>query len=164
MKIIFRGLMTVLLGLGLMMTGFALSADAGQDEDAKRVFTKHFKETLFDVTEKAEFSVEILLDDKEYKIDKDVIGIVIHNARDHDVEKAAIRIDFRNLDTGRPMAQEPLVKEKGDGLYTVSNLDLKKEGSWKLTITVKKDTAEDSAHFLFPEVLQKRWPAGRYNP
>jgi hypothetical protein len=164
MKIIFRCLMTVLPGLSLLMTGFPLPADAAQDKDEKRVFTKHFRETLFEVTEKADFSVEILLDDKEYKIGKDVIGIVIHDARDHDVEKAAIRIDFRNLDTGQPSDQSPLVKEKGDGLYTVSNLDLKKEGRWKLTITVRKDTTEDSAQFLFPEVLNKRWPAGRYNP
>lgn len=149
-----------LLGLGLLLTWAAPYVHA----EEKRVFTKHFKETLFDVTKNAEYSVEILLDDKEYDIGKDVIGIVIHNAKDHDVENAAIAIDFRNLETGQPAPGEPVVKEKGDGLYTVSGLDLQREGRWKLTLTVKKDGLEDSVEFLFPEVLKKKWPAGRYNP
>ena len=43
-------------------------------------FTKHFNESLFNITDKGLFSVEILLDDREYpKLGKDVIGIVIHN-------------------------------------------------------------------------------------
>src|SRR5271169_5702966 len=50
----------------------------------KTLFTKHFQNTLFDVTEHAAYSVEILLDDKEYKIGKNVVGIVIHDANDKD--------------------------------------------------------------------------------
>lgn len=164
MKNLGVGVMTALLGFSLLLTGFPWYASADQGKSGKRLFTKHFKETLFDITEKGEFSIEILLDDKEHKIGKDVIGIVIHDARDRDVEKAAITIDVRDLDTGQPGTLTPLVKEKGDGLYTVSNLDLKREGRWKLTITVKKGALEDSAQFPFPEVLKKRWPAGKYSP
>jgi hypothetical protein len=165
MKTIFSGLISALLGCCLLLAGFATDASAQEGKEAKRSFTKHFKDTLFDITAKAQFSVEILLDDKEYKkLGKDVIGLVIHDSHDQDVEKAAITIDFRNPDTGQPAAETPVVKEKGDGLYTVSNLDLKKEGRWKLTVTVKKGTTEDSVQFLFPEVLKNRLPAGRYNP
>ena len=145
-----------------LLFGFAMNASA---QEKKQAFTKHFKETVFDITSKAKFSVEILLDDKEYKkLGKDVVGIVIHSARDEDVEKAVISIDFRNLETGEPAKEKPIVKERGDGLYIVSDLDLKKAGRWKLSVTVKKDSDEDSVQFLFPDVLKDRLPAGRYNP
>lgn len=146
----------------LLLLGFAMNASA---QEKKQAFTKHFKETVFDITSKAKFSVEILLDDNEYKkLGKNVVGIVIHNASDEDVEKAVISMDFRNLETGEPAKEKPVVKERGDGLYIVSDLDLKKEGRWKLSITVKKGSEEDSVQFVFPDVLKNRLPAGRYNP
>ncbi len=146
------------------MMGSVLTAYAEQGEGRKLVFTKHFNDSLFNIADKAEFSVEILLDEKEYKIGKNVIGIVIHNSRNQDVENASIAIDYRNIDTGQSAALGAVVKEKGRGLYIVSDLPLNKEGRWKLTITVKKDGIEDSALFLFPDVLKEKWPAGRYNP
>jgi len=163
MKTTYMILTSAFLGLCLLMTGFTLDTSAEDKREAKHAFTKHFRETLFDITNKAEFSVEILLDDREYKkLGRDVLGIVIHNSHDEDVEKAAIAIDFRNIDTGETAI--PVVKEKGDGLYTVAGLNVLKEGRWKLTITVKKGTVEDNAKFLFPEVLKDRLPAGKYNP
>ena len=163
MKTIISVLMSVFMVFCLLQTWSALETSAQEEREVKHAFTKHFKETLFDITTKAKFSVEILLDDREYKkLGKDVIGIVIHNSRDEDVEKADIAIDFRNLDTGETAI--PVVKEKGDGLYTVSGLAVHKEGRWKLTITVKKGTVEDNTKFLFPEVLKDRLPAGKYNP
>ena len=158
-------LLGAFLGLCLMLTAFTPDTSAQEEKEAKHAFTKHFKETLFDITTKAEFSVEIVLDDREYKkLGKDVVGIVIHNSHDEDVEKAAVTIDFRNLDAGETATEKPVVKEKGDGLYIVSHLDLKREGRWKLTITIKKGTSKDSVQFLFPDVLKSRLPAGRYNP
>lgn len=149
----------------LVLAVFLMDASSEEKREAKQAFTKHFQETVFDITSKAKFSVEILLDDKEYKkLGKDVVGIVIHNARDEDVEKAVITLDFRNLETGEPAADKPVMKERGDGLYTVSDLDLRKKGGWKLVVTVKKDSEEDSAQFLFPDVLKNPLPKGRYNP
>lgn len=58
-------------------------ADAHDAHSAKKgVFTKHFNESLFKISEKGLFSVEILMDEKEYKIGKDVVGIIVHD--DHD--------------------------------------------------------------------------------
>ena len=164
MKLFSPKILLMVLGLGLLLSGLALDVRAEADKNTKRIFTKHFQKTLLDITEKAEFSIEILLNDKEYKIGKNVIGIVIHNARNQDVEKAAVSIDFRNTDTGRPSTQIPVVKEKGEGLYIVSDLDLKKEGHWKLTIKVKKDGSEDSVQFLLPDALKTLHPAGNYSP
>lgn len=164
MKLFPSKIFLIVLGLGLFLNGLALHVVAEADKSTKRIFTKHFQETLFDISEKAEFSIEILLNDKEYKIGKNVVGIVVHNARDQDVEKAAISIDLRNSDTGRPSTQTPVVKEKGEGLYIVSGLDLKNEGHWKLTIKVKKDGTEDSVQFLLPNALKTPQPAGKYSP
>ncbi len=158
-------LISALLGSCLLLAGFANNISALEGKDVKAVFTKHFQKTIFDITGRAKFSVEILLDDREYrKLGKNLVGIVIHNSHDEDVEKAAVIIDFRNLDSGKPAEEKPVVQERGDGLYTVSNLDLKKEGRWKLTITVKKGADEDSVQFLFPDALKSFLPAGRYNP
>lgn len=123
----------------------------------KASFTKHFNGSLFMITEKAEFSIEILLDEKEYKIGKDVIGIVVHDRNDSDVENADIKINYKD------MKETPVIKEKGDGLYIVSNLDIKKKGKWNLNIAVKKKKIEDTAAFIFPDALNKFLPAGKYD-
>ena len=164
MKLFCLKILSIVLGLGLLLTGLALDVRSEADKSTKRIFTKHFQETLFDISKNAEFSIEVLLNDKEYKIGKDVIGIVVHNKRDQDVEKAAITIDFQSLDTGRSTTQTPVVKEKGEGLYLVSGLDLKKEGRWRLTIRVKKDGIEDSVQFVLPDALKTLQPAGKYSP
>jgi hypothetical protein len=125
-------------------------------------FTKHFNESLFNITDKGLFSVEILLDDREYpKLGKDVIGIVIHNQYDKDVEGAAIKITA--IPEGQARATEPIIKDRGDGLYTVSNINLKKSGKWELRIDVRKAEFEDSASFRFPDVLNTPLHKGKYS-
>jgi len=152
--------------LFLVILGFCLitaSLAHGESRESKKVsLTKHFNESLFKVTEKGLFSIEILMDDKEYKIGKNVIGVVIHDARDKDVEGAEIGITLLD-DQGQSIAAAPVVKEKGDGLYAVANVDLRRGGKWELRIRVKKKNNEDSATFIFPDVLEKRMPAGKYN-
>lgn len=123
----------------------------------KAKFTKHFNESLFRITEKGEFSIEILLDDKEYKIGKDVIGIVVHDKNDDDVKIADIKISYQD------MKESPVVIEKGHGVYVVSNLDIKREGKWELNIKVKQYRKIDKTTFIFPDALNKPLPAGEYN-
>ena len=125
-------------------------------------FTKHFNESLFNITEKGLFSVEILMDDREYpKLGKDVIGLVIHNAGDKDVDGATIKMTA--APEGQAWTDVPVIKDKGDGLYTVSNINLKKGGKWELRIGVKKALFEDSASFIFPDVLNKPLHKGKYS-
>lgn len=122
-------------------------------------FTKHFHESLFLITEKGEFSIEILLDEKEYKIGKNVIGIVIHDKHDEDVEGAAINVNVRTTEGN---IESATVKEKGGGLYTIAGVNLQRDGQWELVIKIKKKKIEDSAVFLFPDVLKDRRPVGKY--
>lgn len=141
---------------------------AGADDNAgpggKKLFTKHFQESLFDITEHAMFSVEVILDEKEYKIGKDVIGIVLHDDHDKDVRGATLMIISKDLQTGEQAAGPSAITDKGNGLYIVSGVDLKRKGTWELLITVKKDKAEDHVRFVFPSVLKERYPKGRYSP
>jgi len=120
-------------------------------------FTKHFNETLFAIGEKGQVSMEVLLDEKEYKIGKDVIGIVIHDSHDADVEDAKVIVTVTGI------AEPMKVTEKGGGLYLVPSASLPKDGKWELMIAVKKKKITDSATFVFPEVLNKKIPAGKYN-
>ena len=153
----------VALTLPLLAAG---ASDAHEDHDVatKSIFTKHFQETLFDITDHASYSVEVLLDDKEYKIGKNVIGIVVHDARDHDVKGASLAIVLKNLATGENAPGAPVVMDKGNGLYIVSNLNLKREGRWELGITVGKNGAVDHVKFILPDALEHLLPKGRYSP
>lgn len=143
----------------MILEGFYLIAICVTDAAA---FTKHFNESLFKVTENRLFSIEILMDDKEYRIGKNVIGVVIHDARDEDVEGAEIDLTLRD-GLGQDIAVTPLVKDKGDGLYTVANVDPRRGGKFELRMKVKKKNNEDSAIFIFPDVLERKMPAGKYD-
>jgi hypothetical protein len=162
MKAIVLGLTSAVLVFGLLVS---LPVEAsGKDTSDKNIFTKHFNETLFDITENANFSVEILLDDKEYDIGKDVTGIVIHGKGDKDVAGAELKIAYKNLKTAKTTPAEIKITDRGNGLYIVSGLDLERDGRWELLITVKKGSLEDSVGFVFPDALKKRYPKGRYSP
>ncbi|MHB8881504.1 MAG: hypothetical protein ACYC69_08370 [Thermodesulfovibrionales bacterium] len=147
-----RNLILMLCFMTITLAGQA----AGEDNLRKTKFTKHFKETLFAITDKAEFSLEILPDEKEYKIGRNVIGIVVHDRHDKDVDGAVLAI------TAEGSKEMVSIKDKGDGLYTVSNLDLGRAGAWKLTIEVKKRSLADSATFAFPAAAAFL-PPGKYD-
>jgi len=158
------------IGMIISVLVFALLAagPAGAAENngfvSKSIFTKHFQETLFDITEHAAYSVEVLLDEKEYKIGKDVVGIVIHNAHDEDVKGAELRIVLKNLTTGEEAPSTFGVIDRGNGLYIISNLNLQREGRWDLSITVKKNGVKDRVKFVLPDALKHRLSKGRYSP
>jgi hypothetical protein len=151
------------LAFSLFSSGPA-TAHEGHGPAGKKLFTKHFQETLFGVTEHASYSVEVLLDDKEHKIGKDVIGIVVHDSHDEDVAGAELTIAHRNLSTNENAPGTIAVSDKGNGLYIVSGLDPRRDGRWELAITVKKDSVVDRTKFILPDALKDRAPKGRYSP
>ncbi len=159
-----HGIIVIALALSFLAQGLPVAAIGDQGFARKHVFTKHFQETLFDITEHAAYSVEVLLDEGEYKIGKGVIGVVVHDAEDGDVKGAELTIVHKNLSTGEKAVSIPIVKDHGNGLYTVSNLDLRREGRWELAITVKKNGVEDKTKFILPDALKQRVPKGRYSP
>jgi hypothetical protein len=153
----------VALAVSLLIAGYAC-AHENHEHTGKKLFTKHFQESLFDITGHASYSVEVLLDDKEYAMGKDVIGIVVHDARDEDVVGAVLTIVHKKLPTGENASGTPTVTDKGNGLYVVSGLNLQRDGRWELAITVKKGGIDDSVKFVLPDALKTRVPKGRYSP
>jgi hypothetical protein len=141
----------------MVFGSYPCSAHDNGGSTKKHSFTKHFTGTFFAITGKAEFSIEILPDEKEYKIGKNVVGIVVHNKHDRDVEGADLTVTAEGNN-------EPItVKEKGGGLYLASNLDLKRAGAWKLVIQVRNKSVSDSAEFMFPATAAKFLPPGQYS-
>lgn len=149
------------IAICLPFTGEQVAAHK-KDGQSNSKFTKHFNESLFKITEKRFFSVEILMNDKEYKIGKNVAGIVIHDDHDDDVEGAEIKIT-RQMPDGKVIKDAVSIMEKGKGLYIVGNLDFQREGRWELKIKAKKKNIEDTATFVFPDVIKKLIPAGKYD-
>ena len=163
--------MKAFIKCGWIITALAFSLPVAGPADAqgfatteKKTFTKHFEKTLFDITGHSAYSVEVLLDDKEYKIGKDVVGIVIHDAHDEDVKAAELTIVHKNLATSEKAPGTPIVEDKGNGLYIISNLNLQREGRWELAITIKKNGVEDRVKFILPDALKERLPKGKYSP
>ena len=161
MKTLITAVVSLAFVFGLLTVGHA---HEGHIQGNKKIFTKHFQNTLFDITEHGAYSVEILLDDKEYKIGKDVVGIVVHDEKDSDVIGAKITIVHKNLATGELVPGTLTITDKENGLYIVSGLNLQRDGRWELAVTVKKGDVEDSVKFLFPDVLKERHPKGQYSP
>ena len=157
------GIIGLALALALLAQG---TADTHEDHGSakKSIFTKHFQDTLFDITGHGAYSIEVLLDEKEYKIGKDVVGIVVHDAHDEDVKGADLRIVLKNLATNEIAAGALTVTDKQNGLYIISGLDLRIEGKWELAIAIKKNGIEDQVKFVLPDALKERVPKGKYSP
>ena len=124
--------------------------------------TKHFNGSLFATTDGGAFSIEVMLDDKEYDIGKDTIGIVVHNKHDRDISGAALTITHTEIATGRAAPAPTEIEDKQNGLYIISGLDLMREGVWRLDVGVKTGRAEDSVSFILPKAIKERRPKGKY--
>lgn len=146
---------SIILACCMTLLSVAVSIGHSGPHEGGAKFTKHFNETLFAISEKGQVSIEVLLDEKEYKIGSDMIGIVIHDSHDEDVEDAKVLVTVSG--TAEPLK----VKEKGGGLYLVPSSGLPKDGIWELRILVKKRKIDDQATFSFPAAMAKRLPAGK---
>lgn len=127
-------------------------------------FTKHFNDSIFKVTEKGYFSVEILTGQKELKmLGMNSTGIIIHDNEDEDVEDAEILVESRILTSGRENTQKMPVTEKGAGLYVLDSAVTETGGLLELKVTLRKDGRDDMAVFAFPDSLRQSLKAGKYD-
>ena len=161
MKILISAVVSLVFVFGLFSAG---QAHEGPSPGKKKIFTKHFQNTLFDITEHGAYSIEVLLDDSEYKIGKGVVGMVVHGENDSDVIGAKLTIAHKNIETGESVPGTRTITDKENGLYIISGLNLQRDGRWELSVTVRKGDIEDSVKFLFPDVLKERHPKGSYSP
>jgi len=138
--------------LMLFITGCAASGPQLHKHDK---FTKHYEESLFEVTENGLFSVEMIIKEHELRTGVNMLDLVIHDRNDRDVTGAVITVTPWMPDMGHGVFEKPRVTERGGGLYTVENIILTMSGHWELKIDIKwGDTVvtADSVVFDFPDV------------
>ena len=122
------------------------------DSEGKAGHTKHYEQSLFKMTEKGLFSVEMVIRDKELKVGVNTLDLIVHDKNDKDVVGAAITVAPWMPEMGHGVFEKPVVRERGGGLYSVDNIILIMGGRWDLRIHVRADGAEDTVTFAFPDV------------
>jgi hypothetical protein len=121
-------------------------------------FTKHFTGSLFNITEKKLYSVELLLWDGRISIGENKVYLIVHNNEDKDVAGADIDVVAKNKGTGSTVKAS--IVDEGDGLYRTRGLTPDKPGDWEISVAVTKEGRSDRTHFSFPHVSMKRSGGG----
>ncbi len=148
-----------------------LSVSAFADEEHAEhsgKFTKHHKDSKLIITEKGLFSVELVIPEKRLTVGLNTIDVIIHDRKDRDVTGAEITFTPWMPEMGHGVFEDPVVVEKGSGLYRIENIVLVMGGHWELRFTIKKGDASDKLVFDFPYVrttleydyIRTKTPAG----
>jgi hypothetical protein len=116
-------------------------------------FTKHYSESLFRVTARSYYSVELLLPGGVLSAGKNEFHLIIHDRDDKDVPGADISASVRSAG-GTGAEAKVIVTDEGGGLYrgNVSLPDSAEE--LELFIEISQDRITDSTVFLIPEGRQ----------
>lgn len=112
-------------------------------------FTQHFADSLFAVAEKKKFSVEIITDKIHLGVEKNIVGFIVHDSNDVDVEHAGLTVTSVSLAKGEAGKIVYPVTDRGRGLYIAESLDIRQKDLSELIVTVKKGDIEDTAVFYF---------------
>jgi len=115
-------------------------------------YTKHYEQSLFKVTEKGLFSVEMIIKEKELKVGVNTLDIIVHDKNDKDVAGAIVTVTPWMPEMGHGVFEKPTVMERGGGLYSIENIILIMGGRWELRIKITKGDIEDTVTFDFPDV------------
>jgi hypothetical protein len=125
-------------------------ADVGHSQEGK--FTRHYAGSLFEVTEKGRYSVEMLVIGNELKTGMNAVDVIVHDESDADVMGAEITLTPWMPDMGHGVKEVPKVTERGGGLYSIENVEISMPGRWELRVKVKKGKTKDEVVFEFPDV------------
>jgi hypothetical protein len=147
---------TSLAFLAAVLVAVLMLADAGRvsgmHEQGEGKFTRHYAESLFEVTEAGLYSVEMVILGNKLLTGVNTVDIIVHDWTDADVMGADIKLTPWMPEMGHGVREEPVVVERGGGLYSVENIDIMMPGHWELRIDVGKEGVTDSVVFDFPHV------------
>jgi len=121
--------------------------------------TKHYENSLFKMTEKGLFSVEMVIKEKELKVGVNTLEMIVHDKDDKDVVGAEITVAPWMPEMGHGVFEKPVVQERGGGLYSVDNIILIMGGHWELRMKIRKGAMEDTVSFDFPDVKVSESPS-----
>jgi hypothetical protein len=131
---------------------FAGCAATGTQPHTHDQFTQHYEDSLFKVTEKGMFSVELVIKEHELRTGMNMVELIIHDRKDKDVIGAEVTVTPWMPEMGHGVFENPVITERGGGLYSVENIILIMKGHWELRVAVKKEGLEDTVVFDFPDV------------
>ncbi len=143
-----RAAISVIFVLLFPFTAFALHTD----QPSSAPHTKHYEQSLFKMTEKGSFSVEMVIKEKELKVGVNTLDIIVHDKNDKDVVGAEITVVPWMPEMGHGVFEKPVVQERGGGLYSVENIILIMGGRWELRLKIRTGAVEDTVTFNFPDV------------
>ena len=137
----------------LILMAFIFSCAAAPTRPHKHdQFTKHYDDSIFQVTQKGMYSVEMVIKEHELKTGVNELDLIVHDKDDSDVVNAVVTVTPWMPEMGHGVFEEPSVTEKGGGLYTVENILLIMSGHWELRVNINRDGMEDIVVFDFPDV------------
>jgi hypothetical protein len=129
-----------------------MSHNEGMKEDT---FTKHYDNSIFKVTEKGLYSVELLIKGGMFVVGSNSMDIIVHDRYDKDVTGAKITITPWMPDMGHGVPQAPEIIERGGGRYTAEQVNASMPGLWELRFTIDASSGTDTAVFGFPDVIMR---------
>jgi hypothetical protein len=103
-------------------------------------------------TEKGLYSVEMSIPEKSLKVGVNTVDLIIHDKNDRDVTGAEITFTPWMPEMEHGVFQEPVIVEKGSGLYRIEDIILMMSGHWEIRINVKKGNMIDKIVFDFPDI------------
>jgi len=114
----------------------------------------HYEGSLFKITDKKLYSVEILLKDAPFHVGANTMDIIVHKdvEGNRDVENAVLQVTPWMPLMGHGVRQEPVITERGAGLYTAENVVAIMDGYWELRVDIQGDVGRDTVVFEFPDV------------
>jgi hypothetical protein len=114
--------------------------------------TQHYEDSIFKVTDNGDFSVEVLFPDKKVEMGVNRVDLIVHNREDKDVAGATITVTPWMPSMGHGVMEKPVVREKGGGLYNVSNVVFSMTGDWELRLEISSGKATDTVNIPLPAV------------
>jgi len=156
-----KRLVFVAVALFVLLSGCAAreaemaDPSAGMKEDHEHTdvkVTKHFDDSLTTLTDDKLYSLELIIPHKNLMMGVNKVEIIVHYATGGDVAQAELKVTPWMPSMGHGAMKEPVVTERGGGLYSVDNVVLSMTGHWQLKVEIAKDGKVDIAIFDFPEV------------
>jgi hypothetical protein len=114
--------------------------------------TKHFDDSLTKLTDSNLYSLELVIPNKNLMMGVNTVEIIVHHATGGDVAQAELTVTPWMPSMGHGVMENPVITERGGGLYSVDNVIFSMVGHWQLQVKVSKGDKEDSAVFDFPEI------------
>ncbi len=98
------------------------------------------------------YNVELLVKGKDLKLGRNTIDLLVRDRNGEGIEGAGIILTPWMPEMGHGVDIKPVVKEKGQGLYTVDSVYISMSGQWELRIEIEKQGVKDNAVFDFARV------------